>query len=770
MAAERPDPRLVLLALALLGWGLLEALTLAGSGPVAARIAFVVLLFGPLVLAGRRPLLVAVVLLAGLLVNCAEQLLSNAEAVTPLQGIVIVGWLAGASGGTLGRTVGLGAGAVVVTVAVGRVDDLPPLGVAAWVLLGWAGAVFTTRARRRRAAAERRLDAARDDAGSRRDAELAAERRRLAAEIDGAVLRATRALRIDAARAGELVASDPDGARERLRGVAGATGDALRRLRRALALFDAEGAAGSPDRGAPDAAGATVGGDETTDGADPLATAVAELRSSGTDVVLDDDGTAADGATTLAGARVLRIVATGAWPVTRTTVRRDRHGVRIVAALTGPAGGAAGPALARIAERVRLHGGHVRVRRRPLARAGRRVVVVVPALGAPAGRWPGRAGAVAGLVAAAATAGDLTTAGDLASGAGDVGPVVGGLLAAGTAVVVGGAWTRGVVALVVLALLPPLRALAVGFEGLDDTTVPLAALGAFLPALWLTDRRARRTVAVAAGVGAVVLVGGSWMASRVAVTDLPVLAFPLVVAWLVGTAIQQRGREAERLVGLRWATEQEELVAAQQAVLDERRRVARDLHDLVGHGLALVSVQAWGAERALRGGDAERASTGVAAILRTADRTITELECLVQPPGRDEPPAVPPVGVLAREAGRAGLDVAVGGLGALDRVDPEIDALLRRVAREALTNVLRHAGLVATRVEVARDGRDVTLTVHNAPGSTGAPPGGRGLDGLRAELRRRDGGLEAGPQAGGGFAVRARVPAEVSPAAAGGSG
>jgi len=725
-----------MLVLALIAWGVVEALTLDGAGPPALRVAFVGVVFGPLVVADRHPMPVAALLLVGLAVNGATQLLSNDEAVTPLQAILLVGWIAGHAPAGARRASAALVLAVVAVLAIGRLDDLPPLGTAAAVALAWLAARVVRESARRRAAEAERLAAVRPTGPGEHRAEVQAERRRLAAEIDGGVLRAVIGIRRDVAAAAALLEPRPAEARDALRRAATATGEALARLRRSLDLLAADHGQDAPPAAAP---------------ADLLAAATA-LRAAGTTVRIADRG-AGEPSAELAGARVLGLLAALDPLPDRVDVRR-RAGLVVRARLTG--GPRDGAVLARIAERARRHGGRARLRR-ALApgRPGTRILTVrLPtAAGDPAA--PGSAAWTAGALAAGATAADLASSG----GAGGPGALAAALL---TGVVVALAWTRRPLALALLAAAPLAREAVVDRQ-LDDTTVPLLALAAFLPALWLDGAVVRRRIAAVVAAAGVALVAGWWLRTGVQPTDAPVAAFPLVVAWALGAAVRDRTADAERLLAARLTRTREELEATQRARDDERRRVAADLHDLVGHGLALLSVQAWGAERALAVGDAGTARRSTDALAGIVERVLSELEQLLRrEPGEEHGPP-PPLPVLVDEARRAGLPVAGIGLELAGDLPPEHELLLRRATREALTNVARHAGPVATRVEVLRTERTVELGVRNAAppaGGRAAVPGtggGRGLATLRDEAAALGAVLRVEP--GDGFALRLALPA-----------
>lgn len=740
--AVRLPPARVLLALVLLAWALGEAVWLEGTWPPAARIAFVVAVLAPIAVVDRWPWAVVAILLAGAAVEIRCEVLT--QSVSPLQGVVVAGWVAGAAVAGTRRSVA--ALAAVVAVALAATGWLAPFGVAVVCVLGWAGARATVGVRRRRAEAIDILQAARTTSAELRRWEVDAERRRLAADLDVAVLRAARRIGGEVQRAEALLATDVDAARAALRGIAVSVGEAMGRMREALAVLRADDA-DDPDGARPDG----------------LGIAVAALRDRGVPVTLHERVGADDRASSLVAARLVEIVGAGGWAPRHVSLRRSAREVRLVVEADGRVSAGERLALTRAAERARLHSGSVRIRRRPRPRRARaRAITVRVPLGAAARPpGPGARGLVAGALAAAATALDVVTGHSLPVAPGDE-PSAGAIAAASllTGLAVAGAHTRRVTLLVALAAVVFVRAWIVGFVGLDATTLPLLAFAGFATPLWIRAPAGRLVVAAALAATSAAIVGWAW-SPDINGSDLAIIAISIAVPWAIGTAVRDAADEAVRLSALRWATARDDLVAAQEAVDDERRRVARDLHDLVGHGLALISVQAWGAERALPG-DPDGARAALATIRRVVTGSVHELERLVAPWGEE---LGDPLADVIAQARRSGLPVALDDDGVLRSVDGAVSLTLRRIVQEALTNVLRHAGPVPATVRVRADGPWVRLEVGNGRGGTGlaaGPAGGAGLRGMRERAEALGGRLEAGAE-GDRFVVRATVPRRPRP-------
>lgn len=204
------------------------------------------------------------------------------------------------------------------------------------------------------------------------------------------------------------------------------------------------------------------------------------------------------------------------------------------------------------------------------------------------------------------------------------------------------------------------------------------------------------------------------------------------------------------------ATRQE---LARSAVEQERLRFSRDLHDLLGHTLSVVVVKSEAARR-LAPHDMDAAIEQVTDIESVGRQALTEIREAVT--GYRE-------GSLGTELDRARPVLAAAGIEAVVHRSgpppaPQADALLGWVAREAVTNAVRHSG--ATRCEFVLDSTSerVRLTVTDdgaGPSRPGDGAGGTGLKGLSERLAAAGGSLESGPGTDGGFVVAAQLPAGV---------
>ncbi|TDD68740.1 histidine kinase [Jiangella aurantiaca] len=235
----------------------------------------------------------------------------------------------------------------------------------------------------------------------------------------------------------------------------------------------------------------------------------------------------------------------------------------------------------------------------------------------------------------------------------------------------------------------------------------------------------------------------------------------LVSAWAVLRTRRERRAHEDRLAA--WAGE--------RAAQAERLRIAGDLHDLVSHGLGLITVRAAVAAR-LGGpdGPAEQASA-LADIEAVSRETTTELRRMLTVLRTPEAAAaLRPAesladlpGIVAAARG-AGLDATLD-LPALDGVSPGVQLTVCAVVREALSNAARHAGPTRVRVGVRRDGGTVVVTAVDdgpADGWEPRPGAGHGLDALRERVTALGGTLDARAE-GAGFAVTGQLPDGAAP-------
>jgi signal transduction histidine kinase len=202
-----------------------------------------------------------------------------------------------------------------------------------------------------------------------------------------------------------------------------------------------------------------------------------------------------------------------------------------------------------------------------------------------------------------------------------------------------------------------------------------------------------------------------------------------------------------------------------QYAYEERLRVAQEVHDVVGHGLAAINMQAEIALHLLPKRP-EQADEALRAISRTSKEALDELRATLAVVRRSDPSGVrAPTPGLARlkdlvdRMGGTGVPVTVEVTGAPRELPAVVDLAAYRLVQESLTNVLRHAGPASATVQVAYEPDTLAITVTDTGRGHGpAKPGGHGLLGMRERVTALGGTFEAGPGPAGGFRVQGRFP------------
>jgi len=290
---------------------------------------------------------------------------------------------------------------------------------------------------------------------------------------------------------------------------------------------------------------------------------------------------------------------------------------------------------------------------------------------------------------------------------------------------------------------------------------PVAVVVALMIATYSVGAQTSGRSAITGGLGVAVLVliaVAKDLGADQEINDVAVPALIFGMPWLAGLSIRSRQEREQALEQLR--TEH-----TNAAVVQERARIARDLHDAVAHSIGVIILQARGARQTLRT-DPASALEALDAIESTGSEALTEMRGLVGVL-RDDDDAValaPPASLrhvesLVVRVREAGLPVELTIEGTPVGLPAGMDASAYRIVQEALTNALTHAGpataTVVIRYEVDR--LDVEICDTGAglerPGADG-----HGMVGMRERVSLYDGRLETGPRPGGGFIVRARLP------------
>jgi signal transduction histidine kinase len=208
--------------------------------------------------------------------------------------------------------------------------------------------------------------------------------------------------------------------------------------------------------------------------------------------------------------------------------------------------------------------------------------------------------------------------------------------------------------------------------------------------------------------------------------------------------------------------------AARRSALDERTRIARELHDVIAHDVSVMVIQT-GAAREVHAGDLEAARSALGAVERCGREALDELHRLIGVgiETKDDPTimalGLTQLPALAARVRSAGLPVELKLETFLPALSPGRDLVAYRVAQEALTNVLKHAGPATAVVRVGIfDGALAMEITDNGrgcqPSDEETRPAGHGLLGMRERVALYSGEIHSGPRSTGGFEVRVRIP------------
>ena len=267
-------------------------------------------------------------------------------------------------------------------------------------------------------------------------------------------------------------------------------------------------------------------------------------------------------------------------------------------------------------------------------------------------------------------------------------------------------------------------------------------------------RPLREAAIAAAGALALLVVSGLLGA------DLGMEAVAPQVAWVAGPlAIGVTVR-----VGREQVLQNRRDEARRQADA-ERLRVAQEVHDVVGHGLAAIMMQAEVALHVLPR-QPEQAEVALTAISRTSRESLDELRATLGAVRRGDVDDRAPAPGLARldalvdRTRSVGVPVSVDLTGPLTSLPAAVDLAAYRIIQESLTNVLRHAGTATAAVAITLTGDDLTVSISDTGrgGTPGPARDGHGLAGMRERASALGGSLTAGPRREGGFAVTATLP------------
>jgi signal transduction histidine kinase len=276
---------------------------------------------------------------------------------------------------------------------------------------------------------------------------------------------------------------------------------------------------------------------------------------------------------------------------------------------------------------------------------------------------------------------------------------------------------------------------------------------------------------------AVMMATSSAMHQKVTVVAFITNVALLIGVWWLGRGLRLRRAYLVELENRAMRLERARGSDARAARVEERSRIARELHDVVAHHVSVMTVQA-GAARRILDKDPERTREALSTIEEVGRTALSEMRRIVgvlrtdrdaEPTGRElaPQPGVHDIGSLVDQVRETGLSVQLWIEGQLRALSPGVDLAAFRLVQEALTNTLKHAGPQARAwVRLRYDERQLTVEIEDngrgiaaALSANGDNPG-HGLVGMYERVALYGGELRIGPRSGGGFEVRARFPLE----------
>jgi signal transduction histidine kinase len=323
--------------------------------------------------------------------------------------------------------------------------------------------------------------------------------------------------------------------------------------------------------------------------------------------------------------------------------------------------------------------------------------------------------------------------------------------------------------LLCLAGLTGLSVFAIGVDNDSLSFFVIFLIAHYSLGRWTTGLEAAAGAVCILGSTVAFAVGDAATLGGIGTIDVGDIAFAVgIVAgpWAAGLALRLR-REREVLLesaNQRLQTERDE--STRRAVIAERARIARELHDVVSHAISVTVIQARGARRTL-GHDNAGVRRALDAIEHTNAQALGDMRRLlavlrdteVDTPS-SPPPSLARLDDLLDDARRSGLEITLDDGGHGTDVPPGVDLSAYRIVQEALTNVLKHAGPAKVQILLRYSADSLTLSVsddgNRAP--IDGQPQGHGLIGIRERVFVIGGEVEAGPAPAGGYIITARLP------------
>ncbi|MTD58669.1 sensor histidine kinase [Amycolatopsis sp. RM579] len=329
-----------------------------------------------------------------------------------------------------------------------------------------------------------------------------------------------------------------------------------------------------------------------------------------------------------------------------------------------------------------------------------------------------------------------------------------------------------IVAYVVLVVSIVHSVLQLGISSLTASAIALYTLVVYV------NRKQAAWYLVAQVITGGIQLGLTWQSSNWIITILIVLTFAF--SWVLGEFVGARRAYQTELEARLHLLETERDHASRIAVVQERGRIARELHDVVAHAVSVIVVQADGASYAVRSNPdlAERAVQTISATGREALAELRRLLDVLRNEDGDGVPRIPQpdaesLAELVERVRQAGVPVRLEIDGTLSGLPTGVSLGVYRIVQESLTNTLKHAGQGARAdVRVVRGENLVEVFVTDdgagkaralVPAAEPPLPGGNGVIGMRERANVYGGSLEVGPAPGGGWQVHATLPVRLAP-------
>jgi signal transduction histidine kinase len=299
----------------------------------------------------------------------------------------------------------------------------------------------------------------------------------------------------------------------------------------------------------------------------------------------------------------------------------------------------------------------------------------------------------------------------------------------------------------------------------------------FLIALYTVAAHRERPVSIPAGIacGVVVLMILSLGHEEIEPDTVVVECFIVAAAWFIGDGYRIRRGQYRQLEERAARLERAGEEIARHAVLEERRVIARELHDVVAHNVSVIVAEAGAAQR-ISDSHPQEALATLAPIERTGREALVEMRRLMgflrtesELPSRSPQPGLQDLHTLIDQARRAGLSATLRIEGQPRPVSPGLDLSAHRIVQEGLTNALKHAGPSEVNVVVRYESDRIVLIVDDdgiGPSAKRADPmrPRYGHLGMRERVALFGGRLQVGARPGGGYRVVAALPLDGEPA------